>query len=88
MPIHDVTAGLDKTELTERQLEVLTLLGAGMKAQAIAHRLGLSPRTVGKHLERIYRRLGAGDRLTAVLRAQHRGLLGTHLVKESNAKQH
>jgi DNA-binding NarL/FixJ family response regulator len=82
MPIHDVTA---EPELTERQLEVLTLLGAGMKAQAIAHRLGLSPRTVGKHLERIYRRLGAGDRLTAVLRAQHRGLIGTHRPVRSPA---
>lgn len=62
-------------ELTGRQREVLHLLADGLTVRAIARRLRLSPRTVGKHLEHVYRRLGTSDRLTTVLRAQRHGLL-------------
>jgi DNA-binding NarL/FixJ family response regulator len=62
--------------LTGRQRQVLALLGDGLTVQAIARRLCLSPRTVGKHLERMYRRLGTSDRLSTVLQAQRFGLLG------------
>ncbi|MFJ9323925.1 response regulator transcription factor [Streptomyces globisporus] len=41
----------------------------------IGGRLGISPRTVHKHLNALYRKLGAADRLSAVLRAQDPGLL-------------
>jgi DNA-binding NarL/FixJ family response regulator len=61
--------------VTGRERAVLTLLVGGLTANAIAHRLGTSPRTVHKHLENLYRKLGASDRLTAVLRAQRLGLL-------------
>ncbi|HZN73958.1 MAG TPA: LuxR C-terminal-related transcriptional regulator [Micromonosporaceae bacterium] len=61
--------------LTQRQREVLELLSGGLTVQAIARQLYLSPRTVGKHLERIYRRLGTSDRLTTVIRAQRCGIL-------------
>ena len=61
--------------LTTRQRQVLALLGDGLKADAIARRLSLSPRTVEKHLERTYRRLGTSDRLSAVLQAKRIGLL-------------
>lgn len=67
-------------DLTRRQREVLQLLGDGLTVQAIARRLGLSPRTVGKHLERVYRRLGTSDRLMTVMRAQHYGLLSGETV--------
>lgn len=67
--------GNTEVVLTQRQREVLELLSDGLTVQAIARRLCLSPRTVGKHLERVYRRLGTSDRLTTVLRAQHYGLL-------------
>ena len=56
--------------LTARERVVLTLLSEGMTAVAIAHRLGISPRTVHKHLENIYVKLGVSDRLSAVLRVQ------------------
>ncbi len=65
----------EKRRLTGREHAVLTLLVGGLTATAIAHRLGTSPRTVHKHLENLYRKLGASDRLTAVLRAQRLGLL-------------
>jgi DNA-binding NarL/FixJ family response regulator len=65
----------DPVGLTQRQHQILSLLGDGLTVQAIARRLCLSPRTVGKHLERMYRRFGTSDRLTTVLRAQRFGLL-------------
>jgi DNA-binding CsgD family transcriptional regulator len=63
--------------LTDRELAVLTLLGAGLTARAIARRLDTSPRTVHKHLEHLYRKLGVRDRLMAVQRARDAGLLTT-----------
>ena len=62
-------------ELTSRELAVLHLLVEGCTALAMAHRLGISVRTVQKHLEHVYRKLGVGDRLGAVLTAQRTGLL-------------
>ena len=63
--------------LTEREAAVLRLLVEGCTAVAIAHRLGISVRTVQKHLEHLYRKLGVGDRLQAVLAAQRAGLVPT-----------
>jgi len=61
--------------LTQRERQILVLLGEGLTAQAIARRLSLSPRTVAKHQERMYRKFGTSDRLTTVLHAQRLGLL-------------
>ena len=61
--------------LTGRELAVLRLLGQGLTARSIAHRLGTSPRTVHKHLEHLYRKLGVRDRLVAVQRGRALGLL-------------
>lgn len=52
--------------LTLRQREVLALAGLGLTDTAIGHRLGCSPRTVDKHLEHVYRRLGVRGRTQAV----------------------
>jgi len=52
--------------LTGRELSVLHLLSEGCTATAIAHRLGISPRTVHVHLQNVYRKLGVSDRLVAV----------------------
>ena len=61
--------------LTRREREILVMLGNGLNARTIARRLCLSVRTVAKHQERVYRKLGTSDRLTTVLRAQRLGLL-------------
>lgn len=61
--------------LTPREQVVLDLIAEGSTAQAIGARLCISPRTVHKHQENLYRKLGASDRLGAVLRAQQIGLL-------------
>ncbi len=67
--------------LTGRELAVLELVAGGLITAAIARRLGISPRTVGKHLEQAYRKLGANDRVSAVLRAHSLGLVRTQPAK-------
>jgi DNA-binding CsgD family transcriptional regulator len=61
--------------ITARELTVLTLLADGLTAQTIGRRLHISPRTVHRHLDNLYRKLGTSDRLNTVLRAQWLGLL-------------
>lgn len=61
--------------LTIRETAILALLSKGLTAESLARRLNISPRTAGKHLEHIYRKLDVGDRLMAVQRAYELGLL-------------
>lgn len=56
--------------LTTREVSVLSLLRQGHTRTAIGHRLSCSPRTVDKHLERIYRKLEVQDRLGAIRRVE------------------
>jgi DNA-binding CsgD family transcriptional regulator len=65
----------DDTGLTGRELAVLCLLAEGFTAEAIGRRLACSPRTVSKHLEHNYRKLGVCDRLTAVRLGEAQGLV-------------
>ncbi|MFD9738102.1 LuxR C-terminal-related transcriptional regulator [Umezawaea sp. NPDC059074] len=53
--------------LTRRGIEVLQLVVSGANTNAIAGRLGLSPKTVQNHLQRIYRTLGVHGRAGAVV---------------------
>ena len=71
---HAVEACL-RAGLTVREREVLELLAAGLTATAVGHRLRVSPRTVHKHLEHVYTKLGCHDRLLAVSRARSLGIL-------------
>lgn len=64
-------------KLTPRELSVLLLLTDALTAAAIGRRLGISDRTVHKHVEKIYRKLGTRDRISTVLRAQRLGLVPT-----------
>jgi DNA-binding NarL/FixJ family response regulator len=61
-------------ELTRREIEVLELLGAGMKNKAIAEKLFLSEKTVKTHIGSILRKLHVNDRTEAALIAQKHGL--------------
>ncbi|HVE90402.1 MAG TPA: LuxR C-terminal-related transcriptional regulator [Burkholderiaceae bacterium] len=58
-----------KTPLTARERDVLDWLGAGKTDKDIAAILTISPRTVQKHLQRIYEKLGVENRTAAVMRA-------------------
>jgi|SRR6185437_11175203 len=62
--------------ITPRELAVLDLMADGLIAAAIARRLGISPRTVSRHIDSVYRKLGVHDRTSAVLRAKAMGLPG------------
>lgn len=55
--------------LTAAEARVLAALAEGHGTDAVAAALGLSPRTVHKHGERIHRKLGVGDRAQAVAAA-------------------
>jgi DNA-binding CsgD family transcriptional regulator/tetratricopeptide (TPR) repeat protein len=61
--------------LTARQLEVLALVAAGMRNAEIAESLILSRRTIDSHIAAIMRKLDAGTRTQAVLRATDLGIL-------------
>jgi DNA-binding CsgD family transcriptional regulator len=61
--------------LTARELEVLTLVATGMRNAEIADNLIVSRRTVDSHIAAIMRKLDAGTRTEAVLRATDLGIL-------------
>jgi predicted ATPase/DNA-binding CsgD family transcriptional regulator len=61
--------------LTAREVEVLKLVAEGMTNARIAQELYLSPRTVHRHLNRIYHKLGTNSRASAARFATEHGLL-------------
>jgi response regulator RpfG family c-di-GMP phosphodiesterase/DNA-binding CsgD family transcriptional regulator len=61
--------------LTAREVEVLVLIARGASTNAVAQRLGISRKTAGTHIERIYAKTGASSRSTATLFALRNGLL-------------
>ena len=62
-------------QLSQRELDVLRALAAGLDNQGIAERLFISPETVRSHIGRIYRKLGVDSRLQAVLFAVRHNFL-------------
>lgn len=63
--------------LTARQLELLRCLQQGLDNQSIAHKTGLSVKTVENHLTHLYRHLRVSSRLEAVnYISQHPDVLG------------
>jgi DNA-binding NarL/FixJ family response regulator len=56
--------------LSERELEVLRLVAAGLANKLIARRLGITERTVKAHLTNVYARIGVTDRTQAALWAR------------------
>jgi HD-GYP domain-containing protein (c-di-GMP phosphodiesterase class II) len=61
--------------LTPREVEVLRLLARGLSNKEIAHRLSISPKTVGNHADHIYAKIGAPSRAAAAFFAMREGLL-------------
>jgi DNA-binding NarL/FixJ family response regulator len=67
------TAAIEN-DLTERELEVLRLIGTGATNREIADRLVVSEGTVKNHVSSILSRLGLRDRTQAALFAHEHGL--------------
>lgn len=70
---HGTPAGLEAAlvgaGLTAREAEVMLLVADGGSNREVADSLGVSDRTVQKHLERVFRKLGVATRSAATARA-------------------
>ncbi|MGW1027866.1 response regulator [Streptomyces sp. NPDC002577] len=64
-----------RSELTQRERDVVRLMADGHSNRSIAESLFLSEATIKSHLVRIYRKLGVDNRAGAVSEAARRGLL-------------
>jgi two-component system nitrate/nitrite response regulator NarL len=68
-------ADRDGPVLSERESQVLTLIGNGLSSSQIAERLFLSTSTVKTHQHHAYEKLGVSERAAAVATALRRGLI-------------
>jgi DNA-binding NarL/FixJ family response regulator len=60
--------------LTEREREIVSLIGEGLKNKLIANRLFISETTVRHHLTSVFDKLGVSDRLELIIYAYRHGL--------------
>jgi DNA-binding NarL/FixJ family response regulator len=65
---------LDGARLTAREQEVVRLVARGRSNKAIAHQLGISPRTVEGHLNHVFEKVGSTSRTELVHYALANGL--------------
>ena len=62
-------------DLTDREVEVLRLIARGRSNRKVAERLFISPKTVGRHVENLYAKIGVSSRAAAALFAMEHRLL-------------
>jgi DNA-binding CsgD family transcriptional regulator len=70
-----LSAGDLPAGLSVRELEVLRLVADGLTDAEVAHRLSISPRTVGQHLRSVYNKIGVPSRAAATRYAVEHGLV-------------
>jgi DNA-binding NarL/FixJ family response regulator len=68
--LHTRRPAAPPAELTEREQEVLTLVGRGLANKQIARALGIREGTVKAHLTNVFQRIGVRDRTSAALWAR------------------
>ena len=73
--ISSTRAAAREAELTDRELEILRLLGKGGTTSSVAGQLHISRTTVNNHVQHILRKLDTHTRLEAIRRAEHAGLI-------------
>jgi DNA-binding NarL/FixJ family response regulator len=64
-----------RSDLTEREIEVLGLVARGLSNKEVANTIGRTDETVKIHLKNIFAKLGVADRTEAVTQALTRGLI-------------
>jgi HD-GYP domain-containing protein (c-di-GMP phosphodiesterase class II) len=62
-------------ELTDREVEVLRLIARGRSNREVARQLFIAPKTVGRHVENLYRKIGVSSRAAAAVFAMEHRLL-------------
>ena len=62
-------ADFERSGVTRREAEILYWIGRGKTDPEIARLLSISPRTVQKHIEHIFAKLGVETRTAAVMRS-------------------
>jgi len=70
--------------LSDREMEVLTLAAKGKTNRAIALELSISDRTVQGHLARIFEKMQANSRTEAVMKAVSMGLIPPDIAHEED----
>jgi DNA-binding NarL/FixJ family response regulator len=63
--------------LTEREAEIVALVARGLQTKQIGRSLDISPKTVDRHIQNSYRKMGVSSRAAATLYAIENGLLHT-----------
>jgi DNA-binding CsgD family transcriptional regulator len=66
--------------LSQRELEILSLIGQGLTSRVIAQKLFLSPDTVNTHRRNILRKTGAKNILSVVAMAVHQQAIVTDIA--------
>jgi HD-GYP domain-containing protein (c-di-GMP phosphodiesterase class II) len=72
---HRVQALERPAGLTERELQVVSLLARGLQTKQIARRLGISAKTADFHIQKAYRKMEVSTRAGATLFAMQHGLV-------------
>ena len=62
-------------DLTDREVEVLRVIARGASNREVAERLFISTKTVGRHVENVYAKIGVSSRAAAALFAMQNRLL-------------
>lgn len=65
----------EEIKLTKRESQILVQLSKGLNYTNIAENLIISPSTVRKHIENIYKKLHVHSKMEAVMKAQKRNLI-------------
>lgn len=65
---------VSRTEMSDRELEVLRLMAAGLENAEIAEQLGLSSKTVKNHVSNILTKIGVTNRVQAAVFAVRTGI--------------
>ena len=71
--------------LSDREMEVLTLAAKGQTNRAIAQQLAISDRTVQGHIARIFEKMQANSRTEAVMKAVSMGLIPPDIAHDAES---